>query len=166
MNGSTATFNAVVWNPQESITLRMSKWRSVTALFCALLMTAGGIALLYLSGIKGILPTAIFGIYSIYWMLIIFGDATFLRIEPDGIVVRSFYKTTEYRWREVEKFSHSRYGMRRFSLGISFADPLRQKKWYRRFYRCDVRVLDDFGINGIELAEMLERRRLEASARV
>jgi hypothetical protein len=98
---------------------------------------------------------------------------SFLKISPDGMTVRSLWRSTQYRWVDIERFGVAevkteRGGIRQTHQRVGFnfskySPPLRRAvspdRFNRRVGGFEAALPDTYGKNCAELAAYLNKRR-------
>jgi hypothetical protein len=148
------------------VRLRPSKTRALLLLAGSAAFTAGGV--LMISGAKGFTAwfvTLFFGACGLIALVHLLPRASYLELQPEGFIVRSLYRQWPLiRWSQVSEF-----GIARFSWGnrmVVFNDsqpvPPRLAKANVALFGFTSALPDTYGMKPDALADLLNRRRLEA----
>lgn len=152
----------------EAIVLRPSRRRWALLLVGSLVFTVP-LALSLAAGVHVIqvLGLLLFGSGVVVSALQLVPGRAYLRIAPDGLVVRTPFNTRRWAWNDVEHFRgyeiHHRYHTSKH-VGFDRRDltPERQSLWHtinRGMSGVDVALPDTYGMDHHELAELLNRAR-------
>jgi len=111
---------------------------------------------------------AFFGLCAAVALIQFIPGSSFLRISSDGITVRSMWRTTFYRWSDIERFGVAEFstGQRHRLVGLDFAAsyPHRDraqtvKRINRTLTGFEGALPDNYGRDHAELAAHLNRLR-------
>ena len=110
-----------------------------------------------------------FGLCAVIALIQFIPGSSFLRIRADGITIRSLWRTTFYRWSDIERFGATEFttgGARQRMVGLDFSAtyPHRDraqtiKKFNRALTGFEGALPDNYGWDYVELAAHLNRLR-------
>lgn len=103
-----------------------------------------------------------FGLCALVALLSLLPGANHLRLDTDGIELRSLFRVTRWGWRDVVRFGATRVGLHTM-VGIDFADHVGAAARLRRVNRgltgFDGALPDTYGHRAAALARKLETWR-------
>jgi hypothetical protein len=149
--------------------LRPRTGKTILLLLVSVIFTATG-ALMSLSkeGLAFWLVIGFFGLCSIVFGVMLLPGASFLRLEPDGFIVRSLYRQWPLtRWADVSKFATVRVSLVNTMVVYDEAKPrtARLASANKALFGFTSGLPDTYGMKPAELAELLNRWRAAALAR-
>ena len=103
-----------------------------------------------------------FGLCGGFALVALLPGANHLRLDAEGIELRSLFRSTRWRWRDVVRFGPTRVGLHTV-VGIDFADHVGSAAHMRRVNRgltgFDGALPDTYGHRAADLAARLETWR-------
>ena len=104
-----------------------------------------------------------FGLCGLVALVSLVPDANHLRLDADGLEIRSLFRSTRYPWRDIARFGPTRVGLHTM-VGLDFAghvdDAARLRRVNRGLTGFDGALPDTYGRKAATLALHLERWRL------
>jgi membrane associated rhomboid family serine protease len=150
----------------ETVELRPSPWRSVLLLLVSLLLCAACVTgLLASPNVLLVLGALLFGAGIVVSVLRMVPGQMYLRVSPEGLVVRNVFKTARWRWNDIVGFRPYEislpYGASNKMVGFDRrdVDHRRQGFWKmanRGMSGVDVSLPDTYGLNNAHLAALLQ----------
>jgi len=142
--------------------LRPSPWKmlALLAISAGFVWVAVGIAdrNLLIAGLCG----GFFGLCALVALVSLLPGANHLRLDADGIELRSLFRVTRWGWRDVVRFGPTRVGLHTM-VGIDFADHVDAAARLRRVNRgltgFDGALPDTYGHKAADLSAKLEAWR-------
>jgi membrane associated rhomboid family serine protease len=151
-----------------TVTLGVSRWKAVAILGFCLLVTAvfvtGVLAGSTVGAGTGVL---VFGAFSVLCALRLLRSRVHLRFGPDGLAIRSNFRTRRWGWNDVENFQayeiHHQYNStKHVGFDLRHLTPERQSFWQtanRGVSGVDVGLPDNYGLDHRDLAMLLALAR-------
>jgi len=142
--------------------LRPSPWKmlallAISAGFVWMAVTIGDRNLLF-AWICG----GFFGVCALIALVALLPGANHLRLDADGLELRSLFRVTRWGWRDVVRFGPTRVGLHTL-VGVDFADYVDTAARVRGINRgltgFDGALPDTYGHRAADLAAKLERWR-------
>ncbi|VXC11059.1 conserved hypothetical protein [Luteimonas sp. 9C] len=142
--------------------LRPSPWK----MLALLAISAGFVWMALVIGERHLLIAwlcgGFFGLCTLVALVSLLPGANHLRLDADGIELRSLFRVTRWGWRDVVRFGPTRVGLHTM-VGIDFADHVDAAARLRRVNRgltgFDGALPDTYGHRAAALAAKLERWR-------
>jgi hypothetical protein len=104
-----------------------------------------------------------FGLCGMVALVSLVPDANRLRLDADGLEIRSLFRSTRYAWRDIARFGPTRVGLHTM-VGLDFAahvdEAVRLRRVNRGLTGFDGALPDTYGRKAAALADHLERWRV------
>ncbi|KPN17316.1 hypothetical protein AO715_04455 [Xanthomonas sp. Mitacek01] len=142
--------------------LRPSPWK----MLALLAVSAGFVWMAVAIGDRNLLFAWIcggfFGVCALIALVALLPGANHLRLDADGLELRSLFRVTRWGWRDVVRFGPTRVGLHTL-VGVDFADYVDTAARVRGINRgltgFDGALPDTYGHHAADLAAKLERWR-------
>lgn len=165
-----------MWPGDEAETLypRKTKWYAIFVV--STVFTAGGCWVAAFAGapgdrLMGYASCALFGLIATISLLLLVPGSSFLQITPEGIAIRTLWRTQRYGWSDFECFGlaeiatvHQGVTHRHRRIGFNFSEVSQHRTKSRRFASLNERLSgfqaalpDNYGWDPPELAEHLNQ---------
>lgn len=146
--------------------LRPSPWK----MLALLAISAGFVWVALVIGERHLLIAwlcgGVFGLCGLVALVALLPGANHLRLDADGIELRSLFRVTRWGWRDVVRFGPTRVGLHTM-VGIDFADHVEAAARLRRVNRgltgFDGALPDTYGHRAADLAAKLDAWRRACS---
>lgn len=157
----------------ETLYPRKAKWYAIFVL--SLAFSAGGYAMAALlpghNRSVGYAVCALFGLFAAISFLVLVPGSSFLRITPDGLSIRTLWRTHRYRWADIERFGvaevttvHKGVTQRHRMVGFNLSEYSQGPERKRRLIALNERLCgfqaalpDNYGWDHADLAEHLNQ---------
>jgi rhomboid protease GluP len=150
-----------------TVTLGVGRLKAVLLLgFCLLVTAVFGTGVIAGSTAAGV-GVAVFGAFAVLCALRLFRSRVHLRFGPDGLAIRSNFRTRRWAWNDVENFrafeiQHQYNSTKHVGFDLRHLTPERQSFWQtanRGVSGVDVTLPDGYGLDHLALAYVLALAR-------
>lgn len=142
--------------------LRPAPWKMLTLLAISAALVWLAVAIAGSHPLLAWIGGGFFGLCALVALVALLPGATYLRLDADGIELRSLFRVTRWRWCDVVRFGPTRVGLHT-TVGIDFADHVGVAQKLRQLNQgltgFDGALPDTFGHSAADLALKLERWR-------
>lgn len=142
--------------------LRPSPWKMLALLAISAGCVWIAVGLADRNPLIGWLGGGFFGLCALVALVALLPGANHLRLDANGIELRSLFRVTRWSWRDVVRFGPARVGLHTV-VGIDFADHVDAAARLRRVNRgltgFDGALPDTYGQRAVDLAAKLETWR-------
>ena len=152
-------------NTNRELVLRPRHRATLRLLVVCFGLGAAGVWMLVQGDWLGWLPAIFFGIGTVVFAAQLLPNASLLRISPDGILVRSLFRSHVYGWSDVDRFSVSRIGRNKMvvlDFSQTFAKSNRARRLSKLLTGWEGALPDTYGMSAEALAELLNECKIAA----
>ncbi|MHC4136115.1 MAG: STM3941 family protein [Planctomycetota bacterium] len=152
---------------EEVRVLRPSRGKWLLVLIASGLFVAGGWWMILDGSWRGWLGVGFFGLCVIASAVVLLPGSAYLRITPGGFNVCSLFRSSTYRWNDIERFQVARSGWNRmvaFNFVADFDRHSTSRKIAAWLAGYEGALPDTYGMSCGELAALLNRYKERASA--
>lgn len=147
-----------------TVTLGVSRGKAVAIVGFCLLVTAVFVTGVIAGSTVGAgIGAVVFGAFSVLSALRLLRSRVHLRFGPDGLAIRSNFRTRRWAWNDVENFQayeihHQYHSTKHVGFDLRHLTPERQSLWQtanRGVSGVDVGLPDNYGLDHRDLAALL-----------
>ena len=151
-----------------TVTLGVTRWKAALLLgFCLLVTAVFVTGVLAGSTVGAGIGVLVFGAFSVLCALRLLRSRVHLRFGPDGLAIRSNFRTRRWAWNDVENFQayeiqHQYNSTKHVGFDLRHLTPERQSFWQtanRGVSGVDVGLPDTYGLDHRDLAMLLALAR-------
>ena len=147
--------------------LRPSRWRYGRFLLVSLVFVAIGALMIRTGAPMGWFVTAVFGLGAMGFSVLMLPGASYLRLDPHGFTICSFYRRRHIKWSDVAEFGIAAIG-HGVTVGFNYIPGYRRRAAARALAVAisgfEAAVPDSYGMTAKDVAALMIRLRDRATA--
>lgn len=146
-------------------TLYPNKLKSILLLILSLIFVIGGIYMLNDGKKMGWLVTVFFGLGMIVFIVNLFPQASYLKLDKEGFETSSLFKKHRYSWNEISHFGVGKISnnkMVMFDFSKEYKKARKIRKVASMISGAEGALHDNFGLKAEELAELMNAYKIES----
>jgi hypothetical protein len=146
----------------ESRVLRPSRAKGLRQLAKAVGLTVAVVLLAAHDGWVGWLMATLVGLIALGLALMLLPNSVYLKIDPDGFTVCSYFRAHSYRWSDVDTFGVAPIfmGFRAERVMFNYSPQYhgaKRRNWWAETSGFQAAFPDNYGMRAAELAELLNQ---------
>jgi len=157
-------------NTNNELLLKPSKTKQLRLLISSLVFVAVGVWMIGCHKAGGWFVLFFFALCVLIFVIKLLPGSTFLRLTIDGFEVRVLFRSTFYRWGDVQDFQvvvQYKHGIPiRTSVGFNFADTythaVKARALVKALIGCEGQLPDTYGMEAQKLTELMTQWKANA----